>query len=104
MGFSTREEWNVAMDKRTIPPDQTHPALRNHPNFEMPPAPESSDPQAVADWVIATVAAYISPPKVEGEDAEFSCINIADAIRGRLGPEIKNVLSGIGSPPSPLRP
>jgi len=67
-------------------------ALRDHPNFTFPSEVESIDPITIAKFVIDTIARFVSPTKVEGEDEEFTCKQVADAIRDHLGPEIISLL------------
>ena len=59
-----------------------------HPNFEMPPLPDRiDDPElfmAGARWGAECAAAFLSPPKVPGEDVELRCQDVATAFRGRL--------------------
>jgi hypothetical protein len=79
-----------------------HRALRLHPNFEFPETPRgiSADDPAVREaiqYAVETVATYVSPtPKVEGEDDELECYDVATAIREYLLPEILHKLRAGG--------
>ena len=58
-----------------------------HPNFSMPALPASSKDSpgtflAGVEWALQAAANYVSPPKVDGEDEEFACEDLASAIRG----------------------
>lgn len=91
MGYGISQEHKGA--------DRTHAALRDHPNFQFPTFPKRerlihaplSVQLDVAEFVLEAVACFVSPPKVEGEDEHFECVDLATAIREKLGPEILNL-------------
>lgn len=66
--------------------------LRRHPNFNFPKPPKNDSPEEVAKFVIETLARFVSPDKMPEENDEFECIDIATAIREKLGPEIITLL------------
>ena len=58
--------------------------LMTHPNFKLPPRPRGYKRDAFlagVNWGIACAAAAVSPPKVDGEDEEFSCDDLAKFLR-----------------------
>jgi hypothetical protein len=67
---------------------RTHEVLRSHPNLEFQPLPDELTPESVLDYALENVALYVSPPKVKGEDCEFACDDLADALRTKLKPEL----------------
>lgn len=81
-----------------------HKTLRLHPNFKFPDVPagvrlDGPDITAAVVFAIESVAAYVSPPKAEGEDDELECIDVATAIREYLRPEIMRKLGLASAPP-----
>ncbi len=74
-------------------PAQAYVALREHPNFEFPEPIANPTPAQAAAYALEVAARFVSPPKVDGEHEEFSCIDIATAIRTRLAPEVTAALS-----------
>ena len=81
-----------------VGPDAVYRTLRNHPNFTFPEPPElphiysGSMAEDVARYVVETIAAYVSPPKVDGEDDEMACVDVAGSLRQHLLPEILSKL------------
>ncbi|HWT01172.1 MAG TPA: hypothetical protein VN256_13065 [Pyrinomonadaceae bacterium] len=73
---------------RDITAHAVHKSLRLHPNFEFPEPPETPFHDELVEFITETVARYLSPPKVEGENEEFACVDVASAIRNHLKPEI----------------
>lgn len=74
---------------------QAHKALRYHPNLEFIEPPDWWTPEDIALWVIENLARFISPPKIDGEDEEFSCEDIAKAIREKVGPELIEMMKNL---------
>lgn len=65
-------------------------SLLSHPNFSPPPKPATlgkSKPIAFergVSWALEAAALFVSPPKVPGENEEFSCEDLAEAVRTTL--------------------
>ena len=60
--------------------------LIKHPGFNIPKPPltwaDSEDFNKIVEWALESAAMFISPsPKVDGEDEEFKCDDLAQAIR-----------------------
>ena len=61
--------------------------LSEHPSFALPPTPAGAGEPGFkrgAEWGLKAAAAFISPPKVDGEDEEFACEDVAEVFRGTL--------------------
>ena len=61
--------------------------LSEHPCFALPQIPAGScEPgfKRGVEWGLKAAAAFISPPKVDGEDEEFACADVAEVFRGTL--------------------
>jgi hypothetical protein len=80
--------------KTDVSSKAVHRSLRLHPNFVMPEAPKSPTVEQAVKFAIEAIARYVSPPKIEGEDEEFACIDVATAIREQLGPELLEAIKG----------
>lgn len=80
----------VVGSERGVP--LTYDALFLHPNFELPALPRTRRRDSLVAFVLESVARFVSPPKVEGEDEEFACEDIANAIRTQLKPKILSLL------------
>ena len=69
-----------------------------HPNFVIPPIPRGlvftshTQGRLAIAWALEAAALLVSPPKVDGEDAEIECKDMAAAIRGPLYQELKRQL------------
>lgn len=72
---------------------EIHRTLVQHLNFEIPQPPLNATPKQAAEFILESVARYLSPPKIKDEDNEFECLDIANAIRTKLGPELLNILA-----------
>src|SRR5688500_2497578 len=79
--------------------EKTFEELIYHPSFKLPPLPDflrtrpEDKPMAVVDYVTEVVARFLSPaPKMDGESEEFSCNDLAKAIRVYVSPLIKSEL------------
>ena len=46
--------------------------------------PEDGTTPSVIEWTLAAAAELISPPKVDGENNEYKCEDIARSLRGPL--------------------
>lgn len=68
---------------------ETNRRLRKHPNFKLPDRePDLENVIDLSDYIIESICMFISPPKVDGEDENFSCEDVAQAIKSHLQPEI----------------
>lgn len=56
-------------------------ALKEHVNFQVPDLPVVMDDSNLIRFVLEYCASLVSPPKVDGEDEERSCIDVAAEIR-----------------------
>lgn len=59
-------------------------SLMQHPNFTVPPFPKDGGAEAIIRWSLHAAASFVSPPKVDGEDEEFACEDVAKTLRGAL--------------------
>lgn len=66
----------------------THHRLRLHRNFRFPPDEQLLTDEAIVTYAIEAAANFISPSKAVGEDEEFACEDVADALRRLLLPEL----------------
>jgi hypothetical protein len=73
--------------------EMAHKRLRYHPKFRFPNRPKRKTRKAVIAFTAETIARFLSPAKIDGEDDEFSCESLAEAVRGHLLPEIVKRLS-----------
>ena len=59
-----------------------------HPNVDDAEIPNvqvsNEDFQKIVRWTLNSVCSFISPPKLDDENNEFACENVAAAIRGPL--------------------
>ena len=61
-----------------------------HPNLEIPPFPKgvvwphSHELRLTIRWVLEAAARAVSPPKLDGENNELKCEEVARVIRGPL--------------------
>ena len=63
--------------------------LLRHPGFEVAPPPaiytSPKEFNQIVKWTLENAARFISPsPKEDGEDEEFVCDDLADALRTKL--------------------
>lgn len=70
----------------------------DHPNFKLPDVPVKRDSMTIALWALEAAAMLVSPPKVDHEDEEFECDDVAAAIRGPLGQMVMRALRNSPSP------
>ena len=65
--------------------ENTYPALITHPNIHLPGRPPvrvSDDTfRAIVQYALEAAASLVSPPKVDDEDEEFTCDDLARQIR-----------------------
>ena len=77
--------------------------LANHPNLDIPEVPrlqaDSWRMGAILDWTLDAAAEFISPLKEDGEDDEFNCGDVAQALRGPLREILWEKLLGLHPPP-----
>ena len=91
MGYGTIAKQREATRKRKETRLRALPQrIERHMNFEYPEL-EGLTPDEVVHFVVETIARFVSPPKFAGEDEEFSCEDLAGAIRA-LESEIKSRL------------
>jgi hypothetical protein len=90
----TRVAYTLAekIEKKSIAAKQVHKVLRQHPNIDFPPVPLGLTPENVVRFTMSCVAQYLSPVKLEGEDNDFQCEDVARAIRMKLTPEIVDMV------------
>jgi hypothetical protein len=83
--------------RRSSSREGVYNALASHPNFHYPEIPklldEDSDARSAVEFALEAVANYISPPKIEGENVSFTCLQLANSIRYDLK---KQVLEKLG--------
>jgi hypothetical protein len=94
------------MGYHTVTPTakEVYATLRLHPNFKMPDCPKNPTPEAAAKFVLEAVSRFVSPPKVDGENDELACIDVATAIATHLGPELIEKLKRAAGPELPTQP
>ena len=78
---------HVDYNKR-VPSNMVHKTLRDHPKIKFPNIPKRMTPQAIAKYTTECIAIYLSPTKIKGEDFDFACEDVKDAILSKLLPEI----------------
>jgi hypothetical protein len=63
---------------------KTPKVLKLHPNLNIPDPPEDRSEESLINYILESAARFVSPPKVQGEDVEFLCDDLARAIREDL--------------------
>lgn len=71
--------------------------LKDHPNFSPPRSPHELTVAAVVRFTLDYAANLVSPPKVDGEDEERSCNDVAEELRG----SVHDVLEALRRPNMP---
>lgn len=70
--------------------------LAGHPNIRLPALPrgvaDNPETQSAVRWALECAAAFVSPPKEDGEDEEFRCDDVAKALTGVLWPGLRDKL------------
>jgi hypothetical protein len=84
---ATTPKIQFSWEKSGAPAARPATALLQHPNFQLPPPPTSGDPAALIQWACDSCATFVSPPKLDGENEEFRCDDIAAELRN-LGPKL----------------
>jgi hypothetical protein len=86
LGHSTTRTYVRQKPKADHPTPTTPTVLRLHPNLEIPEPPPDATPGRLIEYALDCAARFVSPPKVDGEDVEFVCEDVAAAIRRDLLP------------------
>lgn len=63
--------------------------LKGHPNFSPPRPPDELSVAAIVRFTLDYAANLVSPPKVDGEDEERSCNDVAEELRGSVHDVLK---------------
>lgn len=59
-------------------------SLSSHPNFQPPPPPSQETIEEIVRYTLEYAARLISPPKVDGEDEEIECDDVAAELRNSV--------------------
>jgi hypothetical protein len=70
----------------------TYELLKGHPNFRFPELPNYFDLEDIVEFVLDSAANLVSPPKVDGENDEFSCESLAEVFKYELKSEVTKIL------------
>lgn len=93
MGYSSSAEERKAQNLIVRPFPRagkvaTFKRLRRHPNFKWPADPADLTDDALVRYICEACANFVSPEKHEGENDEFRCEDISNAIRELFLPEL----------------
>ncbi len=78
----------------------TFKRLRRHPNFKWPADPIDLTDESLVRYICEACANFVSPEKHEGENDEFRCEDISNAIRSLFLPELMEQVKRLRTTPN----
>lgn len=84
----SRTHFSTIDERKSVPSNEVHTTLRNHPKVRFNKPPKRMTPQAIVEYTLDCVAKYMSPTKIDAEDFDFRCKDVADAIKTKLKDEL----------------